>query len=234
MEVPSRNRLLRAMSAPDRESLRAALEPVTLELRMVLEAPGQAISQVYFVESGMVSIVANSPPDRRIEVGLAGHEGMTGVPVILGDDRSSRESMVQGAGTALRLPADTLRQLMAARPTLQRVLLRYAHAFMEQTSQTALSNGRAILEERLARWLLMAQDRIGRNGLTVTHEFLAVMLGMRRPGVTVALHLLEGRGLIRSQRGHIEIVNRPGLVELADGSYGSSEAAYERLFGGAA
>ena len=159
MGVPSRNRLLGAMSATDRTSLQARLEPVTLDLRMVLEAVGQPISHVYFVETGMVSIVAQSPYDRRIEVGLAGHEGMTGVPVILGDDRSSRESMVQGVGTGWRLPADDLRKLMETRPKLRRVLLRYAHAFMEQTSQTALSNGRANLEERLSRWLLMAQDR---------------------------------------------------------------------------
>jgi CRP-like cAMP-binding protein len=107
----------------------------------------------------------------------------------------------------------------------------YVQAFMSQTAQTALTNGRAKLEERLARWILMAHDRTDGDTLDLTHEFLALMLGVRRPGVTIAMHFLEGAGLIRSTRRAILIVDRDGLEQHADGSYGVPEAEYERLLG---
>ena len=130
---------------------------------------------------------------------------------------------------AWRLPAVALRPLIDARPGLQQVLWRYAHAFIEQACQTALSNR---LDERLARWLLMARDRFDGDDLEITHELLAVMLGVRRCGVTEALQTLQGRRLIAARRGRIRIVDPSGLATLADGSYGVAEAAYERLVGG--
>ena len=204
----TRNRLLAMMSPADRERLAPSIETVELDARQILEEPGEVISHVYFVESGLVSIVGTSPPSHRIEVGMVGYEGMTGVGIVLGDDRSPNEALVQSAGAAIRLPAPRVRESIADSPTLASVLLRYAHVFMIQSSQTALANGRGRLDERLARWLLMWDDRIRPEPLTVTHEFLALLLGVRRPGLTDTMNELEGRGLIRSSRGQVRILNR--------------------------
>ncbi len=109
--------------------------------------------------------------------------------------------------------------------------MHYAQAFLIQTVQTALANGTAKIEERLSRWILMSHDRVGHNDLPLTHEFLSIMLAVRRPGVTDALHQLEGRGLIRATRGQITVVDRAGLIRVAEGSYGVPEAEYQRLLG---
>jgi CRP-like cAMP-binding protein len=197
-------------------------------VREVLEAPYDAIPHVYFVESGLVSVVGTSPK-HRIEVGMVGYEGMTGLSVVLGDDRSANETMVQSTGTALRIPSDELRTAMRSSPTLTASLLRYANVFMVQSSQTALANGRGKLEERLARCLLMWRDRLQDDNLTLTHEFLSVLLGVRRPGVTIAVNELEGRGLIKATRTLIRIVNREGLMQAANGFYGVPEGEYRRV-----
>lgn len=226
-----RNRLLTVLSHADQHLLRPSLEAIGLDTRLILEAPRDPISHVYFVESGLVSVVGTTEPDHRIEVGMVGYEGMTGLGVVLGDDRSPNETLVQSAGSALRISSGSLRRIMAASPSLTATLLRYAHVFMIQGSQTALANGRGKLDERLARWLLMWHDRIGRDDLVITHEFLALLLGVRRPGVTVALHDLEGRGLIRSTRSQVRVLNRAGLQKAANGFYGIAEDEYERSIG---
>ena len=225
------NRLLRGLSPEDFALLAPHLTFATLELRHPVESPNLPIEHCYFVESGIVSVVAKSTRERSAEVGLVGREGMTGLAVIMGDDRSPNDTYVQIAATAHHLPADRLREAMATSPTLQKRLLHYAQAFLIQTVQTALANGTAKIEERLSRWILMSHDRIGQNDLPLTHEFLAIMLAVRRPGVTDALHQLEGRGLIRSTRGLINVVDRAGLIKVADGSYGVPEAEYQRLLG---
>ena len=226
-----RNRLLSALPIPDLDRLKRVLEPVELEPRQILESPGDPISHVYFVQSGLVSVVGTTQPDHRIEVGMVGHEGMTGLGVVLGDDRSANETLVQSAGVALRIGAASLRQAMLESPPLTALLLRYAHIFLLQGQQTALANGRGKLDERLARWLLMWHDRVGGDELVITHEFLALLLGVRRQGVTEALHALEGRGLIRASRSLIKIVDRDGLHISANGFYGIPEAEYERSIG---
>jgi CRP-like cAMP-binding protein len=225
------NRLLRALSPEDFALLAPYLTLATLELRQSVERPNIPIEHCYFVESGIVSVVANSTRDRSAEVGLVGREGMTGLAIVMGDDRSPNDTYVQIAATGHRLPADRLREAMAASPALQKRLLRYAQAFLIQTVQTALANGTAKIEERLSRWILMSHDRIGHNDLPLTHEFLSIMLAVRRPGVTDALHQLEGRGMIRATRGQITVIDRAGLIRVADGSYGVPEAEYERLLG---
>jgi CRP-like cAMP-binding protein len=141
------------------------------------------------------------------------------------------ETMVQSAGAAMRLPGKSLRKMMAASESFTATLLRYVNVFMVQGSQTALANGRGRLDERLARWLLMWHDRVLEDDLLITHEFLALLLGVRRQGVTVALHDLEGKGLIRSARSHIRILDRDGLQEAANGFYGIPEAEYDRAIG---
>ena len=230
----SRNRLLAVLSHADRDLLAPCFEVVELDARQILEAPRDPISHVYFVESGLVSVVGTTEPDHRIEVGMVGYEGMTGLGIVLGDDRSANETMVQSAGSAMRISATLLREMMAASRSLTVTLLRYVNVFMVQGSQTALANGRGRLDERLARWLLMWHDRVLDDDLVTTHEFLALLLGVRRQGVTVALHELEGRGLIRSTRSHVRIVDRDGLLQAANGFYGIPEAEYDRSIGVAA
>jgi len=226
-----RNRLLAVLPAVDLDLLQPSLELVDLEARQILEMPGTAITHVHFVESGLVSVVGTSEPDHRIEVGMVGHEGMTGLGAILGDDRSMNEALVQSTGSAWRLATPALHKAMGESATLTATLLRYVHVFFAQASQTALANGRGKLDERLARWLLMWHDRLRDDNLVITHEFLALLLGVRRQGVTVALHDLEGRGLIRSTRSLVRILDRRGLQQAANGFYGAPEAEYARAIG---
>jgi CRP-like cAMP-binding protein len=179
----------------------------------------------------MVSVVGTASPNHRIEVAMIGFEGMTGTGVVLGDHQAANEIIVQSAGTAVRISAASLRDAMAGRPTVAALFLRYVQVFVVQASQTALANGRGHLGERLARWILMWQDRLRDDQLVVTHEFLALLLGVRRAGVTVALHELEGRGLIRSSRTLVRVLDRAGLESLASGFYGFPEMEYARLLG---
>jgi len=226
-----RNRLLAALPDADLESLRPHLERVDLDVHQILTQPGDTIAHVDFIESGVISIVGMTEPNHRIEVGMIGYEGATGVGIVLGNDRSSNELLVQSAGSALRIPASSLRNIMGNSPFLTSTLLSYVHTFMVQGSQTAIANGCGRLDERLARWLLMWHDRIGNHEFETTHELVSLLLGVRRQGVTVALHELEGRGLIRSLRGRIRIVDRAGLQLAAGGFYGIPEDEYERLIG---
>ena len=227
----SRNRLLAVLSHADRDLLTANLETIDLDLRDILEAPNAPISHVYFVESGLVSVVGATAPNHRIEIGMVGYEGMTGLSVVLGGDRSANETLVQAAGSALRISTESLRAMLEGSRSLTASLLRYVNVFMVQGSQTALANGRGKLEERLARWLLMWHDRVLADELVITHEFLALLLGVRRQGVTVALHELEGKGLIRSTRSHVRVLDRDGLQRAANGFYGIPEAEYDRSIG---
>jgi CRP-like cAMP-binding protein len=227
----TRNRLLAMMSPADRARLAPSIEETELDARQILEVPGEVISHVYFVESGLVSIVGTAPQAHRIEIGMVGFEGMSGIGIVLGDDRSPNETMVQSAGRALRVSTRSLREVMAGSPSLANILLRYAHVFMIQSGQTALANGRGRLDERLARWLLMWDDRIRPEPIIVTHDFLALLLGVRRPGLTDTMNDLEGKGLIRSSRGKVLLLNREGLQLAANGFYGVPETEYDRAFG---
>ncbi len=186
--LSNKNRILSRLSAADKALLQPDLEPVTLALRQVLEMPNRPITHSYFIGYGLASIIAKNS-HKRLEVGLIGCEGYTGLPIVLGNDRSPHETFMQVPGEGMRISATKLREAISQSPSLQRALLRFAHAFMNQTANTALSNGTATLEERLARWLLMANDRLRGDEIPLTHEFLSLMLGVRRAGVTVALTL---------------------------------------------
>jgi CRP-like cAMP-binding protein len=188
----------------------------------VLEVANKPISHSYFIEYGLASIVAANG-HKRLEVGLIGCEGMTGLPIVLGNDRSPNETFMQVAGNGTRIAADKLREAISESRSLERAFLGFAHAFMNQTARTALSNGTATLEERLARWLLMANDRLRGNEVPLTHEFLSLMLGVRRAGVTVALNFLEQRALIQMARKQIVITDRKGLEAAANGTYHKPE-----------
>jgi CRP-like cAMP-binding protein len=180
------------------------------------------------LKAALFPLSARLPPIHRIEIGMVGYEGMSGLGIVLGDERSPNQTIVQAAGSAMRISAQSLREAMSASQTLSSILLRYSHVFMIQCGQTALANGRGRLDERLARWLLMWDDRIRPQNLTVTHEFLALLLGVRRTRVTDTMHDLEGRHLIRSGRGQVQILDRDGLKLAANGFYGIAEAEYER------
>lgn len=189
-----------------------------MPLREVLEAPDAPITHVYFPLSAVSSIVTGSGDD-RIEVGLIGRDGMTGLSVLLGAESSPHECFIQIPGDGLRIAVAEFNRALDAEPALGKRCLLYARTFMLQTAQTAFANGRCTIEERLARWLLMCQDRLDGNDIRLTHEFLSLMLGVRRPGVTMALQTLEAAGLIHNTRACITIRDRPRLEEIAGPAY---------------
>ena len=177
-----RNRLLQKISDDDWALLGPQLEAIVLKERQIVEVPNKPITHVLFVEVGVVSVVAVNAEDHRIEVGVVGNEGMTGVPLVMGDDCAQHSTYMQIGGNGFRMPADKFKALLGQSENFNRLMLKSAQAFMIQTAHTALANGRAKLEERLARWLLMAHDRMDGDAVPLTHEFLAVMLGVRRAG----------------------------------------------------
>ncbi len=226
-----RNELLAGLSASDFALLAPLLSWVELPARRQLEIRHRRIDHVYFIESGIVSMVISAGAQHSIEIGLVGSEGMTGIPVLLQADRPLHETFVQSAGGGWRIGADDFQCVMAQSATLAATFLRYANTLFCQMAFTALTNGRYKIEERLARWLLMASDRMPDKTIRLTHEFLAVMLGARRAGVTLALNEFEKRGMIQATRGVITIADRGALEDAANGSYGGPEAEYQRLFG---
>jgi CRP-like cAMP-binding protein len=221
-ENPSRrttNRILSRLSREDFDLLAPHLAAIDLPVRMQLEARKRRIGTVYFIESGFASVVANGSNKPSIEVGIIGPEGMTGLAVVLGNERAQHETYIQVAGTGLRISTTNLREATESSVTLHRAMLRYANAFLMQTTSTALANGRSKIEERLARWLLMAHDRLDGQELPLTHEFLGLMLGTYRPGVTKAIRALEQDGLIVAHRRGISILDRKALEKRSNGTY---------------
>lgn len=227
----TRNRLLMALSPDDLARLWPRLEAVELPFRQVLHAPGKPIEAVYFPETGYVSMLAYMEDGDAAEVGMTGYEGMVGLPVLLGADHDDIEAMVQSPGTALRMEAQAFREALEHIPTFRTLLLRYALVHHGQVARTAACNGRHLTDQRLARWLLMAHDRSQGDEFAMTHEFLSLMLGVRRAGITVAAGLLQKAGFIRYDRGRIEVTDRPGLESVACECYGIVRRASDRLFG---
>ena len=215
----SPNRILARLTREDFALLEPHLEPVDLPVKKRLETSKRRIDQVYFVEEGFVSVVANGSSKPSIEVGIIGREGMTGLSVLLGGERAAHDSYVQVAGKGQRISVANLREADERSPTLHRAVLRFANQFLLQATTTALANGRSKIEERLARWLLMASDRVDGKDVPLTHEFLGLMLGTYRPGVTKAVQALEKEGLIAARRGGITILDRKGLEKRSNGTY---------------
>ncbi|CAN5595329.1 Crp/Fnr family transcriptional regulator [soil metagenome] len=223
------NGVLAALRPADLALLAPHLCLADLAYRERLYCAGQPFTHVYFPVSGIASAVLGIRGASPVEIGLIGREGIVGFAVLLGETAATHDAFMQAAGQGWRLPVGGLKAAAAASPSLQATLLCYVHVFMCQAASTALANGRATLTERLARWLLMAQDRLPGCGLPFTHDILAMMLGVRRAGVTTALQAFERSGLIVRTRALIEVVDRPGLCALAGGYYGQAEAAQERL-----
>jgi CRP-like cAMP-binding protein len=225
-----KNLLLRELAADDYALLEPHLEPVTLPLKAPLFAPNEPIERVYFLEDGVASIVSDQDVGRPVEIGIHGREGMSGVPVVLGARSSPHASMIQvGDAPAQSIASERLIDACAASRALNQLLLRYAHTLNVQTALTAAANATYELPERCARWLLMCNDRLESDRIELTHEFLSMMLAVRRSGVTVTLRELQESGAIRASRGVITIADRSRLEEIAGDCYGPAEAEYQRL-----
>jgi CRP-like cAMP-binding protein len=223
------NHLLDLLPTGDLDRLRPHLTEIGLELNQTLHEPGDAIRHVYFPVQGFISIVAEMRHGAVVEVGVAGKEGMLGLGIALGDDRSPYKGMVQMAGRALRMPAAVLRDALRDTAVLQTVLLRYAQVSFNTAMQSAACNRAHLLEQRFARWVLAAGDRVEGDRFPLTHEFLAMMLGVRRAGVTVAAQSMQSAGFIRYSHGQIAIVDREGFEGVACECYGAIKREYGRL-----
>ena len=222
----TQNSLLAAVSRTEYRRLLGMLEPVTLTFGDVLYEPGDVISHVYFPGVSLVSLLTLVDHHLALEVGLVGREGMVGIPLALGVGVSSTRALVQGAGVAMRMKsAHFLKELGHSLP-LQRAILRYTHALMAQVARTAACNRFHVVEERLARWLLMTQDRAHSTQFRVTHEFLSYMLGVRRVGITAAAGALQRSGLVEYHRGEMTVLDRSGLEATACACYAADRQAY--------
>jgi CRP-like cAMP-binding protein len=225
------NHLLAALSPDDFALLAPALKPTKLELKRVLYAVDQPVGTAYFLESGVVSMLAPLEGGRFMEVGLVGSEGLVGLSVVLGANSSAAEAMVQMQGTALQIRSTELRRAFDTSATLRGLLLRYLHAHHAQVAQTAACNGHHLLEERLARWLLMAHDRARTDEFPMTQEFMSLMLGVRRAGVSVAASILQKAGAIGYKHGCITVLDRSGLEAASCECYGTVRRQFEHLLG---
>lgn len=233
-ELKHKARLNRILaSVPDDELARllsrASLESV--ETRQVLIRRGERIRSVFFPISGLYSLLAPARNADSVEVGVSGREGMVGISVHLGVDTAYSTAIVQVPGEALRIDADAYRDEVSQCQTITRMAARYIHALYVQTVQWVACNRLHSLEERFARWLLAAADTLGSESLPLTHDFLAKMLGVRRPSVTLAAGALQRAGLIESSRGLLRIVNRPGLEAITCECYRLVRDHYETLLG---
>jgi CRP-like cAMP-binding protein len=209
-------------SLPDKEYnlLRPHLEPVDLPQYEILEEPGEKIEYTYFLDDGMTSLVALSRDGRSVEVGIVGKEGMVGMPLIAGLRQGTFRAIMQMAGSGVRVRADVFQDILLSATALRAELSRFALMHGMQVAQLAACNRLHEVEQRLARWLLMCQDRFDCQALPLTHEFLAQMLGTGRPSVSLAAGALENAGLIENLRGSVKIINRKSLEEAACECYG--------------
>jgi CRP-like cAMP-binding protein len=230
--LPTVNRILTALPPAEYERLCAHLEPVEMSLGEVLYQPNEPITHVYFPNRGTVSVICTFEDGKSVEAGMVGNEGMFGVCVFLGSVTSPLEAIVQLPGDALRMRAEVLREEFRRGEHLQDLLLRYTQAFIIQIAQTAACNRAHPIDGRLSRWLLMCQDRAQASDLQLTHEFIAVMLGTRRAGVSEAAAKLQDEGLIRYRRGHVEILDRRKLEGHSCECYPIVKHEFDRLLGG--
>ncbi len=229
--VACTNHLLATLPRKERLSVMSACDTVELVFAKVMHVSNEAINHVYFPTQGMISVIAPVDGCASLEVGMIGNEGMLGAALVLGVDQSPMHAVVQGAGSTLRMGAASFRRELAQCPALRRGLQRYVHVLMEQLAQTAACTRFHVVEARLARWLLMTQDRAHADRFHVTHQFLGYMLGVRRVGVTKAAMSLQELNLIRYSRGGIQILDRDGLKAASCSCYQADLASYARLLG---
>jgi CRP-like cAMP-binding protein len=232
---PYRNRLLAALAPADLEPLRPhLLGPVELAQGQTLHARGEPVADVFFPEAGLASLTADTRDGGgAVEVGMTGREGLVGTSVLLDPEAVAvLEAFVQVPGAAWRVPAQALRAAVEQSPALRGRLLRYVQFLMVQSAQSAACNARHEVPKRLARWLLMAHDRVDGDELALRQESVSLMLGVRREGVSVAAGALQDAGLIRQSRGRIAVLDRAGLEAAACGCYRAVRHAQARILGG--
>ena len=229
-----RNRLLKLLSEDDFARLQSHLKLTETELRQTLIAPNEPVKQMFFPETGYASLATQGAESGRVEAGLIGREGVVGAfPVLLGSDRTPHHFLVQSPGEMLAIDTPALCAAVDQSPSLRKLLLRFTQVQFTQASQTAFVNATLKIETRLARWLLMCHDRVDGDELVVTHEFVALMLGVQRSGVTLAIQALEGYRLIKAKRGRMTVLDRDALEKVVGTGYGLPEAEYARLIEGA-
>ncbi|HLO01145.1 MAG TPA: Crp/Fnr family transcriptional regulator [Pyrinomonadaceae bacterium] len=205
------NQLLAALPKKDYLSLQRHFEEIPLVFEDILYQPNVFITDVYFPNSGILSLLAAANERATLEVGLVGKEGMIGLPVFLGVRTSRNRAVVQGVGSAMKMKATTFRKECDNGAALSQILQRYTHSLLTQITQSAVCNQFHSVEARLARWLLMTHDRMGDDEFQLTQDFLSNMLGVRREGVSKAAAKLQQRKLIGYSRGHLRVLDRPGL-----------------------
>ncbi|MCU1326786.1 MAG: hypothetical protein JWN34_2156 [Bryobacterales bacterium] len=225
-----KNSFLRALSPSDYKLLAEYLVPVALPRRMNLIVENHVIERVFFPESGLASIVALTPDREMIEVGVFGFEGLSDFVLDPGKDQIPLRTFMQIDGAGWQVETIPYANAMQASATLRAAITRYEQYRAMQFAYSCLASGSFSIIERLSRWLLMCQDRVG-DDIRITHDYLATMLAVRRAGVTEAVQFLEGEYLIKASRGAIRVINREGLIVSAAGSFGQPEALYVRLIG---
>jgi CRP-like cAMP-binding protein len=229
--MPIANKLLDSLPRKDYQRLLTGLDLVTLTFGEMLYEPGKPIRHVYFPNDALVSLLSLADGHLALEVGMVGHEGMVGTPLALGINISPFRALVQGTGTAMRMSATRFTNELAQCTPLQKMLHCYVYVLMTQVTQTAACNRFHVVEQRLARWLLMTLDRVSENPFQLTQDFLSHMLGVRRVGVTKAASALQQRKLIHYTRGNITILDRAGLEAFSCGCYRAAIDTYEHTLG---
>ncbi|WP_142848202.1 Crp/Fnr family transcriptional regulator [Telmatospirillum sp. J64-1] len=226
--MESRNFILSSLTPAEEELIRPHLVPVSLPHKMTYYRPQESIRHVWFIEQGCASVINLLPDGGATEVGTIGNEGLVGTPILLETDRIPNLCEMQIPGHGWQMPAQALATALHRSESLRTKLLRFAQAHYNQVAQTAACNRLHSLEERCARWLLMSRDRAGED-FPLTHEYLAIMLGVRRAGVTVTANVLQSAGLIRHTRGHITITDPAGLEEVTCDCYWIVREEFRRL-----
>jgi CRP-like cAMP-binding protein len=217
------NKILLTLPSEEWQQVRPKLELVRLKLHHLLYEAGDTVKSAYFINDGMISVLAVQPDGSSVEVGLIGSEGFVGLPLLVGFRSSPSRFITQADGSAYRCGADTFKELLPRCPELAQSLNRYSQQLAMQTTQIAACNRLHEVQERLARWILMTEDRVGAKALPLTQEFLGQMLGTRRSSVTVASGMLHKAGLIAHSRGSITVLDRPKLEEAACDCYGTMQ-----------
>lgn len=226
--ISTKNQILNTLPAEDFARISAHLEPVELPLGKYLYQSLEPITHVYFPNNAVASIVATTSEGRSTEVGIIGHEGAVGLDVLMSVDASPNECMIQIPGDGLRIPTAVLRDEFKLCGTVHTALMHFIHKLIVQISQTTLCNRLHLVEERLSRWLLMSHDRVGGDEISLTQEFLAIMLGVNRPSVSISAGTLQNKGYIKYSRGHITVLNRQALEKLTCECYRIVKNEYNR------
>jgi CRP-like cAMP-binding protein len=227
------NRLLALLPAAELDVLRRHAEIVTLRHGDCAIVPDRPLNEVYFPLTCLLSMVTTMEDGATVESGTIGREGMSGIPVVLNAGQTTMPTFCQIPGQALRVRSEQVRELYERSPEVRRIMNRYVHTVVVVGSQSAACNALHRVEARMCRWLLMSSDGVASDEVNLTQEYLAAMLGVRRPGVTEVAGKLRAEGLIDYSRGSIRILDRPGMERRACECYGRVKGEYERLFGSA-